>query len=167
MRSVILIVAVPAAVAISGDALAQSAGRFDGTWTTLVACPKAGPAGSFTFLVDADVKGGVFNGEKGDKGKPGWFLLNGKVQSDGAVEIFARGIVNSKIIGGGERSLGHGIRLSVTGRLEGSKGIDARVGGRPCKVTSPNSCLILQETRPRRGDFATSKSKQTWQRYNC
>ena len=134
MRSVILIVAVPAAVAISGDALAQSAGPFDGKWTTVVSCPPAEGAGSFTFLVDADVKGGVFNGEKGDKGKPGWRSLNGKVQSDGSVEIFARGIVPSSKLAAGNVPFGTKYGYPITGRLEGSKGTDARQGGRPCSV---------------------------------
>ena len=65
VRSLICILAVLAAVAIRGEALAQSAGPFDGKWTTVVSCPAAERAGSFTLLVDADVKGGVFSGEKG------------------------------------------------------------------------------------------------------
>ncbi len=43
-------------------------------------------------MVDADVKGGVFAGEKGDMGKPGWYSLTGKVRSDGTLELVARGI---------------------------------------------------------------------------
>ena len=56
MRALIWIVTVLAAVAISGDALAQSAGPFDGKWTTVVSCTAAEGAGSFTLLVDADSK---------------------------------------------------------------------------------------------------------------
>ena len=135
MRSLIWIVTVLAAVAISGDALAQNAGPFDGKWTTVVSCPAAEGAGSFTLLVDADVKGGVFSGEKGDKGKPGWYSLNGKVQSDGAVDIFARGIVNSSRLAAGNVPVGTAYGYPITGRLEGTKGTGARKGGRPCSVT--------------------------------
>jgi hypothetical protein len=135
MRSLIWIVPVLAVVAISDDALAQSAGPFDGKWTTVVSCPAAEGAGSFTLLVDADVKGGVFSGEKGDKGKPGWYFLNGKVQSDGAVEIFARGIVNSSRLAAGNVPVGTAYGYPITGRLEGTKGTGARKGGRPCSVT--------------------------------
>jgi hypothetical protein len=135
MRSLIWIVTVLAAGAIFGDARAQSAGPFDGTWTTVVTCPAAEGAGSFTLLVDADVKGGVFNGEKGDKGKPGWFSLHGTVESDGVVEIFARGIVPSSRLAAGNVPVGTAYGYPITGRLESTKGTGARKGGRPCSVT--------------------------------
>jgi len=135
MRSLIWTVSVLVAFAISRDALAQSAGPFDGKWTTVVSCPAAEGAGSFTILVDADVKGGVFSGEKGDNGKPGWYSLNGKVQSDGAVEIFARGIVPSSRLAAGNVPVGTAYGYPITGRLEGTKGTGARRGGRHCSVT--------------------------------
>jgi hypothetical protein len=135
MRSLIGIVTVVAAVAIRGDALAQGADAFDGKWTTIVSCPAAEGAGSFTILVDADVKGGAFRGEKGDKGRPGWYSLNGKVQSDGAVEIFARGIVPSSRLAAGNVPVGTAYGYLITGTLKGPKGTGARQGGRPCSVT--------------------------------
>ena len=113
----------------------SSAGSFDGKWTTVVSCPAAEGAGSFTLLVDADVKAGVFSGEKGDKGKPGWYSLTGKVGSDGAVEIFARGIVPSSRLAAGNVPVGTAYGYPITGRLEGAKGTGARQGGRPCSVT--------------------------------
>jgi hypothetical protein len=135
MRLLIKIAVVLAAVAIARDAPAQSAGSFDGKWTTVVSCPAAEGAGSFTLLVDADVKGGVFTGEKGDKGKPGWYSLNGKVRSDGAVEIFARGIVASSRLAAGNVGVGTPYGYPIAGQLEGTKGTGARRGGRPCSVT--------------------------------
>lgn len=135
MRSLFWIMAVTVVTAISGDALAQSAGPFDGKWTTVVSCSAAEGAGSFTLLVDADIKGGVFSGEKGEKGKPGWYSLNGKVQSDGAVEIFARGIVPSSRLAAGNVPVGTKYGYPIKGRLEGSKGTGSRQGGRPCSVT--------------------------------
>jgi hypothetical protein len=112
VRSLIWIVTILAAVATSGDALAQSAGPFEGKWTTVVSCRAAEGAGSFTLLVDADVKGGVFSGEKGDKGKP-------RQRHRPFVEI-----------GGGECSRGHGIRLSRHGPIGRHEG-DRRSAGRP------------------------------------
>jgi hypothetical protein len=135
MRSLFWIMAATVVTAMSGDALAQSAGPFDGKWTTVVSCPAAEGAGSFTLLVDADIKSGVFSGEKGDKGKPGWYSLNGKVQSDGAVEIFARGIVPSSRLAAGNVPVGTKYGYPIMGRLEGSKGTGSRQGGRPCSVT--------------------------------
>ena len=122
MRSLIWIVTVLATVAISGDTLAQSAGPFDGKWTTVVSCPAAEGAESFTLLVDADVIGGVFSGEKGDKDKPGWYSLNGKVQSDGAVEIFARGIVNSSRLAAGNVPVGTAYGYPITADWRARRG---------------------------------------------
>ena len=135
MRSLIRTMTVLAALAITGNARAQSAGPFDGKWTTVVSCPAAEGAGSFTLLVDADVKGGVFTGEKGEKGKPGWYSLNGKVLSDGAVEIFARGIVPSSRLAAGNVPVGTAYGYPIKGRLQGANGTGARQGGRPCGVT--------------------------------
>ena len=119
-----------AAVAISGDALAQSGGPYDGEWTTVVSCPAAEGAGSFTLLVDADVKAGVFSSEKGEKGKPGWYSLNGKFQLDGTVEIFARGIVPSSRSAAGNVPVGTAYGYPIAGRLEGYEG-NRRPEGRP------------------------------------
>ena len=135
MRSLIWILTVTVTIAIGGDALAQSANPFDGKWTTVVSCSAAEGAGSFTLLVDADVTAGVFSGEKGDKGKPGWYSLNGKVQPDGAVEIFVRGIVPSSRLAAGNVPVGTAYGYPIAGRLEGAKGTGARQGGRPCSVT--------------------------------
>jgi hypothetical protein len=135
MRALIWTAIILVAVATMGDANAQSAAPFDGKWTTIVSCPPAEGAGSFTLLVDADVKDGVFSGEKGDKGKPGWFSLTGNVRADGTVELVARGIVNSARLAAGNVPVGTQYGYPITGRLEGSKGTGARQGGRPCSVT--------------------------------
>jgi hypothetical protein len=130
MRALIWIVTVLAAVAISGDALAQSAGPFDGKWTTVVSCPAAEGAGSFTLLVDADVKDGVFSGEKGEKGKPGWYSAEWESpvgRRGGAFRQRHRPFVE---IGGGQCSRGHGIRLSHHGPIGRHQG-NRRSKGRP------------------------------------
>ena len=49
MRALIWTVTVLAAVAISGDALAQSAGPFDGKWTTVVSCRRRREPGVLPF----------------------------------------------------------------------------------------------------------------------
>jgi hypothetical protein len=135
MRALVWVVATVSAVATSGAGFAQGAGPFDGKWTTIVSCPQAEGAGSFTLLVDPEVKGGVFSGEKGAKGKPGWYSLTGKVRSDGTIELIARGIVNSSRLAAGNVPVGTEYGYPITGRLDGSKGTGARQGGRPCSVT--------------------------------
>jgi hypothetical protein len=135
MRALLWIAIILACIATSCGSNAQSAGPFDGKWTAIVTCPPAEGAGNFTLLVDADVNGGVFSGEKGDKGKPGWYSLTGNVRSDGTIELVARGIVNSSRLAAGNVPVGTEYGYPITGRLEGSKGNGARQGGRPCNVT--------------------------------
>ena len=123
------------AVAMSGPALAQTAESFDGKWTTVVTCPAAEGAGSFTILVDADIKDGAFSGAKGENGKPGWFSLSGKVQPDGTLQLFARGIVPSPRLAAGNVPVGTPYGYPVAGHLEATSGTGSRQGGRPCSVT--------------------------------
>ena len=96
---------------------------FDGKWTTVVSCPAAEGAGSFTILVEADVKGGLFSGEKGDRGKPGWYLLVWKVRPDGAVELFAKGIVPSSRLAAGNVPVGtpYGYACRPFGGYQGNR----------------------------------------------
>jgi hypothetical protein len=51
MRSLIWVAIILIAVANGGDGNAQSAGPFDGKWTTIVTCPLAEGAGSFDGFV--------------------------------------------------------------------------------------------------------------------
>ena len=41
------------------------------------------------------VKDGVLHGEKGTKGKPGWFQLDGKMLADGDAKFYADGLVGA------------------------------------------------------------------------
>jgi hypothetical protein len=130
MHRLIGVMTLLAAVAINDGAGAQSASPFEGTRTTVVTCPAAEGGGAFTILVDAEIKDGVFSGEKGEKGVPGWYSLNGKVGPDGKVEIFARGIVPSSRLAAGNVPVGTPYGYPIDGRLEGATGTGNRVGGR-------------------------------------
>lgn len=71
MRALVWVVATVSAVATSGAGFAQGAGPFDGKWTTIVSCPQAEGAGSFTLLVDAKVKAGFSAARKALRVSPG------------------------------------------------------------------------------------------------
>ena len=73
MRALTRFITILTAAAISGVGFAEELNRFDGKWTTVVSCPAAQGAESFTILVDAEIKSGVFSGQKGEQGKPGWY----------------------------------------------------------------------------------------------
>ena len=103
-----------------------------------------GGSRSFTLLVDADVKDGVFSGEKGEKGKPGWYSLNGKVQSDGTMEIFARGIVPSSRLAAG--MLPWARHTAIPSAIGGHKG-GRRSEGRPSLQRDFHQTVTSRESR--------------------
>jgi TIR domain len=111
------------------------AGSFDGIWITTISCPAAAGALGVSYQFDSQVKNGLFHGSRGIEGKPGWLTLDGKIQSNGAVDIYAKGIVNSSVFAAGNVPTGTDYGYHVTGRLAGSSGTGNRVEGRPCTLT--------------------------------
>jgi TIR domain len=110
-------------------------GSFDGLWVTTISCPAAAGALGVSFQFDSQVKNGIFHGSRGVEGKPGWLTLDGKILSDGAVDIYAKGIVNSSAFAAGNVPTGTDYGYHVAGRLAGTSGTGNRVEGRPCTLT--------------------------------
>jgi hypothetical protein len=107
---------------------------FDGTWETTVSCENAAGALGYSYRFDSIVKDDVLHGEKGDKGKPGWYQLDGKIANDGTARFYADGLV-----GASEAAVGHlrpGTRYNyhVDATFSGDSGTGKRVEGRPCTV---------------------------------
>jgi hypothetical protein len=79
----------------------KAATKFDGSWSvTLDAKVYKNPDGStaqpFVRRFPATVKNGVFHGEIGNRGKPEWLELNGKVEVDGTADLRADLITGSQ-----------------------------------------------------------------------
>lgn len=107
---------------------------FDGTWDTTVSCENAAGALGYSYRFDSIVKNDVLHGDKGDKGKPGWYQLDGKIAPDGTARFYADGLV-----GAAEAAVGHlhaGTRYGyhVDANFSGDAGTGKRVEGRPCTV---------------------------------
>lgn len=73
-----------------------AAERFDGTWKTRISCPGKGNIEGYTWGLTSVVENGNLRGSMGTAGKPGWFLLEGKIESDGSALLLGSGIVNQK-----------------------------------------------------------------------
>ncbi len=72
----------------------KATSAFDGNWSvTLDAKAFKNPDGRnglpYVRQFPATVKGGVFHGEIGKRGKPEWFELNGEIGPDGKAELTA------------------------------------------------------------------------------
>jgi hypothetical protein len=88
-------------VALATGAAAQSS-SFDGNWwVTMGAQDYANPnnrglSHAFEFHFPATVAHGVFHGERGSRGEPAFYELNGSIQPDGTALLSASGITGNK-----------------------------------------------------------------------
>jgi len=112
----------------------DDAKRFDGTWDTTVSCSNTAGALGYSYQFTSTVKYGVLHGEKGDKGKPGWFQLDGKILPDGTMKLYAKGLVGAEEVAIGHRPRGSAFGYHVEGKFSEKDGSGKRVEGRPCEV---------------------------------
>jgi hypothetical protein len=108
--------------------------RFDGTWDTTVSCSNTEGALGYSYQFDSTVKDGVLHGEKGEKGKPGRFELDGKILPDGTMKLYAKGLVGAQEVAVGHRPRGSAFGYHVEGKFTDKEGNGKRVEGRPCEL---------------------------------
>ena len=108
--------------------------RFDGTWDTTVSCSNTEGASGYSYQFPSTVKDGVLHGEKGEKGKPGRFELDGKILPDGTMKLYAKGLVGAQEVAVGHRPRGSAFGYHVEGKFSEKEGNGKRVEGRPCEV---------------------------------
>ena len=108
--------------------------RFDGIWTTILACGNSNGALGYSFEFPATVKDGVLHAEKGTSGQPGWLRLDGKILEDGSADFYASGIVGAAPFAVGQRPAGTEYGYHVAAQFSEKSGTGHRVEGRPCTV---------------------------------
>lgn len=116
-------------------AKAQTANRFDGSWTTTVSCPDAYDALGYSFDVPTIIHDGLLHGERMRDGEPGHLVLDGQVQPDGQAKLYAKGL-----LGGSQFAVGHAPKgtqygYHVAATFQDASGTGKRVEGRPCELT--------------------------------
>jgi hypothetical protein len=107
---------------------------FDGAWDTTVSCENAAGALGYSFRFDSIVKDAVLHGDKGNKGKPGWFQLDGKIAPDGRARFYADSLVGASEVAVGHRPAGTRYGYHVDASFSGESGTGKRVEGRPCAI---------------------------------
>jgi len=134
-----LMVAAIAAVSFFGvihRSAAQSATAFDGNWWVTMGAQdynnpdNRGLSHAFEFHFPATVTHGVFHGERGTRGAPAFYELNGVIQPDGAALLSASGITRKK-----EYSLelvppGTPYSYTVKALFKGNRGTGNSIGAR-------------------------------------
>jgi hypothetical protein len=124
------------AAALASIASAEApAAAFDGIWTTILSCSNSNGALGYSFEFPSTVKDSVLHGEKGTKGEPGWLSLDGRIQADGAAQLYVDGLVGAAPFAVGQRPAGTAYGYHVDAKFSGDTGSGHRVEGRPCSVS--------------------------------
>jgi hypothetical protein len=123
-----------------GSALAAAqapAGRFDGTWTTNMACDASEhmPAYKWTFV--GTITNGSFHGQHGEEGGPGYMVMDGPINADGSAKLHAKGTVQPGKAGIVTQLKGNRYDYYVEAKFTDTTGAGKRdegagILGRPC-----------------------------------
>src|SRR5262249_36318029 len=71
-------------IAVAAPPSASRSPSFDGTWLADMECPAIPGGLGYVLEFEVLIKDGVLHGESGQKGKPGWRALDGKIDLDGS-----------------------------------------------------------------------------------
>ena len=118
-------------VAIAGE-------KFDGNWVTTLTCPPKGDTEGYTWKFPGVIKDGIYHGERGTAGQPGYLSIDGKIAGDGTAKLSANGIVASrKYARGVFAHQGADYSYNIKGQFKETEGTGTRdeglgIVGRPC-----------------------------------
>jgi hypothetical protein len=91
IRDSIRITMVCALMLLPGAAVAG--GKYDGNWTTRLACEAHGETPAYKWEFPSTIKDAVFHGQHGEEGGPGYLVIEGKIADDGSAKLTAKGTV--------------------------------------------------------------------------
>ncbi len=133
-------------------------GRFDGTWTTNMSCDASThmPAYKWTFV--STIARGVFHGQHGEEGGPGYMVMDGTIGADGSAKLHAKGTVQAGKAGIVTQLKGNKYDYYVEAKFTDTSGTGKRdegagILGRPCsfeftKQTDTNATSPASATPP-------------------
>lgn len=94
MRKAVGLVGVCSLMLLPGTSIAGN--RYDGNWTTHMACEAHGETPAYKWQFPSTIKDGVLHGQHGEKGGPGYLVIDGKIADDGSAKLSAKGTVESE-----------------------------------------------------------------------
>jgi hypothetical protein len=111
------------------------AGSFDGRWAVTLQTPEyKDPTGvvalAYAFQFSAEVHDYLLQGERGNKGEPGWLEISGKIDADGSAMLHVRGITGRREYNLGHVATGRPYEYDVKAHFAGTGGSGSRIGGR-------------------------------------
>jgi hypothetical protein len=107
--------------------------RFDGSWMATISCLGSRGLQSYTIQITAQVKDGMFHGQRGTEGEPDSLTVDGPIQLDGSAELFAQGVT---VFAVGTLPAGAKYTYHIMARFEGAGATGTRVESRPCSFAA-------------------------------
>lgn len=136
MRKAVRFFVVCALMLLPGVLIAAE--KFDGSWLTTLTCPPKGDTEGYTWKFPSVIKDGVYHGERGTSGQPGYLSIDGKIADDGSTKLTANGIVASRKYARGVLAhQGEDYSYDVKAQFKEAEGTGVRsqglgIVGRPC-----------------------------------
>lgn len=117
-------------------AAAQS-GPFDGSWKTSMACDASEHMPAYQWTFPATIANNTFHAQHGEEGGPGYLVIDGPVQNDGAAKLHAKGTVQRGKAGLITQMKGNKYDYNIEARFTATSGTGKRdegagILGRPC-----------------------------------
>ena len=125
-------------VCASALAAAQAPGaRFDGAWTTTMACEEHGQMPAYNWTFPSVIKDGSFHGQHGEEGGPGYLVIDGPIGGDGGAKLHAKGTVTQSQAHGVFALKGNNYDYNIEAKFTDASGAGTRdkgagILGRPC-----------------------------------
>ena len=116
------------AVAAAPAVTTSDVRRFDGVWAVDVVCEKLPVGDAVNRHILATISNGVFRGQRGPLGEPGWLTYEGTIDADGTLRALAKGITARDF-----RPSSAKFSYTMVGRLEGAQGTATR-DDRSCNI---------------------------------
>jgi hypothetical protein len=111
--------------------------RFDGNWTTSMACEAHGQMPAYKWDFPGTIKDGNFHAQHSEEGEPGYLVIDGPVKPDGSAKLHAKGTVTQSKASGVFAVKGNNYDYNIEAKFTDTSGTGTRdkgVGilGRPC-----------------------------------
>jgi len=104
-------------------------GRFDGDYTTHLACEAHGETPAYIFVFPSQVKDSVFHGQHSEEGSPGYLVIDGKINDDGTAKLEAKGTVTHNNAHGVFAMKGNNYSYKINAKFDDQKGTGQRDAG--------------------------------------
>jgi hypothetical protein len=112
-------------------------GKYDGNWTTSLACEAHGETAAYKWTFPSTIKDNVYHAQHGEQGGPGYLVIDGKIADDGSAKLQAKGTVTHNNAHGVFAMKGNNYSYDIKAQFTETTGTGTRnegagILGRPC-----------------------------------